>query len=514
MQDGRFGRDPDPRARRTTTTSGSPGSSSPGFANTHSHAFHRALRGRTHGGSGNFWTWREQMYAVTAAAEPRHLLRAGPSDVRRDGAGRHHRRRRVPLPAPQPVRTALRRPERHGRRPDRGGGRGRHPDHPARHLLPRRRPDRRGAHRARRRPAAVQRRLRRRVARPDVAARPPRAATARVGAAVHSVRAVPKPSLEEVGAWVEGQPIHVHLSEQPAENIACEMFYGCSPTELLADTGVLRPDVTAVHATHVSADDVKLLGAADAQASLLPDHRTRPGRRDRPRAGPRRRRGQPSLGSDQNAVVDPFEEIRGLEMNERLSTNERGRFRTDELVRVATANGYRSLGWFGGGVIAEGALADFVVVRDDTVRTVGQPGRPDRLRGDRRRRRDRRHRRPGRRRPRRAPAARLGRAAVPRRVRRAAGRTVTATTLVTGIGELTTMDPEHPDAEDAIGTLHDAALVLGRRPGALGRPAPRTTAGAPTAASTSAAAPSFPPSSTATRISSSPATAVPSSTPG
>ena len=39
--------------------------------------------------------------------------------------------------------------------------------------------------------------------------------------------------------------------------------------------------------------------------------------------------------------------------------------------------------------------------------------------------------------------------------------TATATTLVTGIGELTTMDPEHPDAEDAIGTLHDAALVLG-----------------------------------------------------
>ncbi|HVD23848.1 MAG TPA: imidazolonepropionase [Lapillicoccus sp.] len=35
------------------------------------------------------------------------------------------------------------------------------------------------------------------------------------------------------------------------------------------------------------------------------------------------------------------------------------------------------------------------------------------------------------------------------------------TTLVTGIGELTTMDPEHPDAEDALGTLHDAALVMG-----------------------------------------------------
>ena len=35
------------------------------------------------------------------------------------------------------------------------------------------------------------------------------------------------------------------------------------------------------------------------------------------------------------------------------------------------------------------------------------------------------------------------------------------TTLVTGIGELTTMDPEHPVAEDELGTLHNAALVLG-----------------------------------------------------
>jgi imidazolonepropionase-like amidohydrolase len=35
------------------------------------------------------------------------------------------------------------------------------------------------------------------------------------------------------------------------------------------------------------------------------------------------------------------------------------------------------------------------------------------------------------------------------------------TTLVTGIGELTTMDPGHPEAEDELGTIHDAALVLG-----------------------------------------------------
>ena len=34
-----------------------PGLVFPGFANTHSHAFHRALRGRTQE-QGDFWTWR------------------------------------------------------------------------------------------------------------------------------------------------------------------------------------------------------------------------------------------------------------------------------------------------------------------------------------------------------------------------------------------------------------------------------------------------------------------------
>ena len=42
----------------------------PGLANGHSHAFHRALRGRTHDDGGNFWTWREAMYAVTHRLDP------------------------------------------------------------------------------------------------------------------------------------------------------------------------------------------------------------------------------------------------------------------------------------------------------------------------------------------------------------------------------------------------------------------------------------------------------------
>jgi len=51
----------------------------PGLANCHSHAFHRALRGRTQRERGTFWTWREQMYAVASRLTPDsyfHLARA------------------------------------------------------------------------------------------------------------------------------------------------------------------------------------------------------------------------------------------------------------------------------------------------------------------------------------------------------------------------------------------------------------------------------------------------------
>ncbi|MSZ76317.1 MAG: formimidoylglutamate deiminase, partial [Actinobacteria bacterium] len=51
-----------------------PGLSIPGLANCHSHAFHRALRGRTQRGRGTFWTWREQMYAVAARLDPDSYL--------------------------------------------------------------------------------------------------------------------------------------------------------------------------------------------------------------------------------------------------------------------------------------------------------------------------------------------------------------------------------------------------------------------------------------------------------
>jgi formiminoglutamate deiminase len=199
----------------------------------------------------------------------------------------------------------------------------------------------------------------------------------RIGAAVHSVRAVPAAALDKIGEGVGERPFHIHLSEQPGENAATQAFYGCTPTELLDDHGLLNPRTTAVHATHLTDTDIKALGNSQTTACFCPTTE-----RDLADGiGPARRladAGTPlTLGSDQQAVIDPFEELRGIEMHERLVTGERGRFTPADLIMIASAAGYRSVGWPEGGRIADGALADFVVVRSDSVRTTG--ARPDQI---------------------------------------------------------------------------------------------------------------------------------------
>jgi len=194
-------------------------------------------------------------------------------------------------------------------------------------------------------------------------------ATTRIGAAIHSVRAVPRAALAEVAA-VDG-PLHVHLSEQPAENEACLAAYGRTPTQLLADASVLAPRTTAVHATHLTAGDIALLGGSGTGACFCPT--TEGDLADG--IGPARElldAGSPlSLGSDQHAVVDPLTEARAVEHGERLRTGQRGRLSPDELVTALTSAGHTSLGWPEAGRIEVGAPADLVSVRLDTVRTAG-----------------------------------------------------------------------------------------------------------------------------------------------
>ena len=187
------------------------------------------------------------------------------------------------------------------------------------------------------------------------------------------MRAVPLAALPVVTATAAGHPLHMHVSEQPAENEACRAYYGASPTELLAAHGALGPASTAVHATHLTGVDVAVLGSSATTACFCPTTE-----RDLADGiGPARAladAGAPlSLGSDQHAVIDLFEEARGLEMHERLGTRQRGRFTPGELLGALTR--HDSLGWPDAGRLEAGGRADLVAVRLDTVRTAGgDPG--------------------------------------------------------------------------------------------------------------------------------------------
>jgi formiminoglutamate deiminase len=176
-------------------------------------------------------------------------------------------------------------------------------------------------------------------------------------AAIHSVRAVPR---EQLAVFRGRAPLHVHLSEQAAENEACLAAYGVTPTRLLHEADLLGPDTTVVHATHLSDDDIELLGTTGTNVCITPTTERDladgigPARRLRD-AGCRL-----SIGSDSHAVVDPFEELRGLEMDERLATGERGHWSAAELLAVGT--GHR---------IEVGAPADLVTVDTASPRTAG-----------------------------------------------------------------------------------------------------------------------------------------------
>jgi formiminoglutamate deiminase len=360
-----------PGAARPADAERLPGLTLPGLVNGHSHAFHRALRGRTHRAGGSFWTWREDMYAVAAVLTPdsyRDLAAATFAEMALAGitcVGEfhylHHGPDGVPYADPNAMGDAVL-----AAAADAGiritlidtcylaGGFGRPLEGPQRRF---------GDGDA--------------AAWADRAGRLRAGDTARIGAAIHSVRAVPADQLPPVAAWAAERdaPLHVHLSEQRAENDDCRASSGRTPTELLAEAGALGPRSTAVHATHLSSGDVGLLGGSGTTVCLCPTTE-----RDLADGiGPAREladAGTPlSLGSDSSAVVDLFEEARGVELHERLSTQRRGHWAAAELLAAATAGGAVSLGWPESGRIAVGAPADLVTIGLDSVRLAGaRPG--------------------------------------------------------------------------------------------------------------------------------------------
>ncbi len=348
-----------------------PGLTLPGLANCHSHAFHRALRGRTQRERGTFWTWREQMYAVAGSLDPDRYFALARATYREMAAAGvttvgefhylHHRPDGTAYADPNAMGDALVVAAREagvrialldtcylssgfGAPPE--GAQVRYDDGAADAWA-----------------ARVDR----------LAGRHADAADVVVGAAIHSVRAVPPDAMARVARWAQGReaPLHVHLSEQVAENDACRQAHGVTPTRLLADAGALGPLSSAVHATHLTDDDVRLLGESGTRACFCPTTERDLG----DGIGPSRAlhdAGSPlTLGSDSHAVIDLFEEMRAVELDERLATRRRGHWAAPELLEAATTTGHASLGFPTAGRIAVGARADLVTLDTRAPRTAG-----------------------------------------------------------------------------------------------------------------------------------------------
>jgi cytosine/adenosine deaminase-related metal-dependent hydrolase len=126
-----------------------------------------------------------------------------------------------------------------------------------------------------------------------------------------------------------------------------------------------------VHATHVNDDDIAILGRARATCCLCPTTERDLADGVGPAARLRDAGSPLALGSDSQAVIDLFEEARGVELDERLVSGARGQHRAPDLLTAASAAGYASLGWPEGGRIAVGAPADFITIGLDSVRLAG-----------------------------------------------------------------------------------------------------------------------------------------------
>jgi formimidoylglutamate deiminase len=290
----------------------------PGFVNAHSHAFQRALRGKTEGG--DFWAWRESMLDLARGLTPGHV-REGYVETYREmraagytAVGEFHY---VGLAEAHAAVEAAREAgielvlllSAYGR-----GGIDRF---------------RQGS-----------------VAEYLGQLEELGGAGARVGLAPHSVRACPRAWLEELGAYAEreGLVLHVHAGEQPREIEECLAEHGLRPIELLAETGCLGPRTTVVHGTHADERELDLLAEAGARVCLCPTTEANLGDGFPPLERLLAREIPLCIGSDSNVRIDPLEELREIEGIARRQQLRRNVIAVERLLEIGARGGAAALG--------------------------------------------------------------------------------------------------------------------------------------------------------------------------
>src|SRR5437763_13278405 len=290
----------------------------PGSVNAHSHAFQRALRGRTEGA--DFWGWRESMLDLAEGLSPdqvrsgyvqvyREMLAAGYTVVGEFhylGLAEAHAAVEAAAEAGIEIVLLLS-----------AYGRG-------------------GLDRFRQSSAADYLSQLEEV----------RATGVRVGLAPHSVRACPRDWLEELGRYAaaESLPLHVHADEQPREIEECLAEHGLRPIELLAETGCLGPHTTVVHATHANAHELDLLAEAGARVCVCPTTEANLGDGVCPVEEICERGIGICIGADSHVRIDPLEELRELEGIGRRRTGRRNVLSVSTLLCCGADEGAAALG--------------------------------------------------------------------------------------------------------------------------------------------------------------------------
>jgi formimidoylglutamate deiminase len=290
----------------------------PGFVNAHSHAFQRALRGRTEGA--DFWGWRESMLDVARGLSPeqvrsgyvqvyREMLSAGYTVVGEFhylGLPEAHAAVEAAAEAGIEIVLLL---SAYGR----GGLERFRQESPAEYLSQ---------------------------------LEELRAAGVLVGLAPHSVRACPRDWLEELGRYAaaESLPLHVHADEQPREIEECLEEHGMRPIELLAETGCLGSHSTVVHATHADAHELDLLAESGSRVCVCPTTEANLGDGFCPAEEICKRGIGMCIGSDSNVRIDPLEELRELEGIARRRTGKRNVISVSTLLCCGADEGAGALG--------------------------------------------------------------------------------------------------------------------------------------------------------------------------
>jgi formimidoylglutamate deiminase len=345
----------------------------PGLVTAHSHAFQRAIRGRTEHRShprDDFWSWREAMYAAAERLSPDDLYavsrfcflemaRAGITAVG-EFHYLHRDRDGTPYANPNELSLAVTRAAREiGLR-----------------IVLLRVAYARSGYRLPENPR--QKRFIEGSADEYLKNLEALSRQVSVGAAPHSVRACPQEWIRDIAAEASrrGWPLHMHVCEQPAEVEQCKAEHGTTPPLFLERLGALQ---TAVHAVHLTAEDIGALVRAQSTVCACPTTERNLGdgvlRADRLLAAGVRL----CVGSDSEVQLSPLEDARQLEYHLRLVELQRAVLDPEQggvgglgakLYGIASQGGMRSLG-LPGGALRPGEPADFMVVDLDDPSVAG-----------------------------------------------------------------------------------------------------------------------------------------------